>query len=106
MIQGASTGVGLMGLQIAKLKGARLVIGTSTNSMRRERLKEFGADVTLDTQDPAWADAALAATDGRGVDLIVDQISASVANQNLKAAAIRGMTVTSFINGVLVAPSN
>jgi NADPH:quinone reductase len=93
MIQGASTGVGLMGMQIAKAKGARLVIGTSTNAMRRERLAEFGADLALDTQDPAWADAALAATGGKGVDLIIDQISASVANQNLKAAAVRGRIV-------------
>ncbi len=93
MIQGASTGVGLMGMQIAKFKGARLVIGTSTNAMRRERLGEFGADVVLDTTDPTWADAALDATDGKGVDLIVDQISASVANQNLKAAAIKGRIV-------------
>ena len=45
LIQGASSGVGLMGLQIAKLKGARLVIGTSTNAGRRARLKEFGADL-------------------------------------------------------------
>ena len=39
MIQGASSGVGLMGLQIAKLKGARFVAGTSTNAGRRERLE-------------------------------------------------------------------
>jgi NADPH:quinone reductase len=93
MIQGASTGVGLMGLQIAKFKGARLIIGTSTNAMRRERLKEFGADVVLDTQDAAWPEAVLAATDGKGVNLIIDQISASVANQNLKAAAVLGRIV-------------
>jgi NADPH2:quinone reductase len=37
MIQGASSGVGLMGLQIAKLMGAKLVIGTSTNDGRRAR---------------------------------------------------------------------
>ena len=49
LIQGASSGVGLMGLQIAKLKGARLVIGTSTNAERRARLKEFGADLAIDT---------------------------------------------------------
>ena len=35
LIQGASSGVGLMALQIAKLMGARLVIGTSTNAARR-----------------------------------------------------------------------
>jgi len=44
LIQGASSGVGLMGMQIAKLKGARLVMGSSTNAKRRERLAEFGAD--------------------------------------------------------------
>jgi len=35
LIQGASTGVGLMGMQIGKVMGARLVIGTSTNPARR-----------------------------------------------------------------------
>jgi len=93
LIQGASSGVGLMALQIAKLKGARLVIGTSTNASRRDRLREYGADLALDTKDPGWADAVLKATDGKGVDLIVDQISASVANDNLKAAAIKGRIV-------------
>jgi NADPH:quinone reductase len=93
MIQGASTGVGLMGLQIAKYKGARLVIGTSTNAMRRERLKEFGADLVLNTQDADWPDAVQAATGGKGVDVIIDQISASVANQNLRAASVLGRIV-------------
>ena len=37
LIQGASSGVGLMALQIAKLKGARLVIGSSTDATRRGR---------------------------------------------------------------------
>ncbi len=93
MIQGASSGVGLMGLQIAKLKGARLVIGTSTNAGRRQRLAEFGADLAVDTTQPAWADEVLKATDGKGVDLIVDQVSASVANENLRAAAVLGRIV-------------
>ncbi|MBM3490736.1 MAG: zinc-binding dehydrogenase [Alphaproteobacteria bacterium] len=93
LIQGASSGVGLMALQIAKLKGARLVIGTSTHAGRRARLKEFGADLAIDSSQPDWADDVLKATDGKGVDLIVDQVSASVANQNLKAIAILGRIV-------------
>jgi NADPH:quinone reductase-like Zn-dependent oxidoreductase len=93
LIQGASSGVGLMGLQIAKLKGAGFVMGSSTNAARRARLKEFGADLAIDTSDPAWPDAVLAATQGKGVDLIIDQVSASVANQNLKAAAIKGRII-------------
>ena len=93
LIQGASSGVGLMGLQIAKLKGAKLVIGTSTNAERRARLKEFGADLALDSKDSAWPDAVAEATGGKGVDLIIDQVSASVANQNMKAASILGRIV-------------
>jgi NADPH2:quinone reductase len=93
LIQGASSGVGLMGMQIAKVKGARLVIGSSTNADRRARLGEFGADLAIDSSDPGWADQVLKATDGKGVDLIVDQISASVANNNMKATAIRGRIV-------------
>ena len=93
LIQGASSGVGLMGLQIAKLKGARFVMGTSTNEGRRERLKEYGADLAVDTTEPNWSAKVLAATDGRGVDLIVDQVSASVANENMKAAAVLGRIV-------------
>lgn len=93
MIQGASTGVGLMGMQIAKAKGANLVVGSSTNPERRARLSEFGADLAVDSQDPGWVDQVLEATDGKGVDLIVDQISGYVANQNLAATKILGRIV-------------
>jgi NADPH2:quinone reductase len=93
VIQGASSGVGLMALQIAKLKGASLVIGSSTDAVRRGRLKEFGADLAVDSSDPAWVEQVLQATSGEGVDLIVDQISGKVASQNLKATKVKGRIV-------------
>ena len=93
MIQGASSGVGLMALQIAKLKGASLVVGSSTDPARRARLKEFGADLAVDSSDPDWVDSVLQATSGEGVDLIVDQVSGKVASQNLKATKIKGRIV-------------
>jgi NADPH2:quinone reductase len=93
MIQGASTGVGLMGQQIAKALGAKLVIGSSTNPERRARLAEFGAHLAVDSTDPGWIDQVLGATGGEGVDLIVDQISGYVANQNLAATKILGRIV-------------
>lgn len=93
LIQGASSGVGLIAQQIAKTKGARLVIGSSTNPERRAKLIEHGADLVVDSKDPAWPDQVLEATGGKGVDLIVDQISGYVANQNLKATAILGRIV-------------
>jgi len=93
LIQGASSGVGLMALQIARHKGAKLVMGTSTNAARRARLREYGADLALDSRDPAWPERVAEATEGKGVDLIIDQVSASVANQNMKAAAVLGRIV-------------
>jgi len=93
LIQGASSGVGLMALQIAKLKGATTVIGSSTDATRRGRLKEFGADLAIDSSDPGWVDQVLKATGGEGVDLIVDQVSGKVASQNLAATKIKGRIV-------------
>jgi NADPH2:quinone reductase len=92
LIQGASSGVGLMAMQIAKAKGARLVIGTSTNPERRARLKEYGADLALDTTDPRWPEQALKAA-GNGVELIVDQVSGGVMNGNMIASAVLGRIV-------------
>src|ERR1700680_2553490 len=88
LVQGASSGVGLMGMQIAKLMGASPVMGTSTNPERRARLKEFGCDLALDSGAPGWPDEVKKATGGKGVDVIVDLVSGKVANQNLAAAAI------------------
>ena len=93
LMQGASAGMGLMGMQIAKFMGASLVIGTSTNATRRARLKEYGADLALDSSDANWPAEAKKAAGGKGVDLIADLISAGVANGNLEAAAILGRIV-------------
>ncbi|GAB4557031.1 MAG: zinc-binding dehydrogenase [Rhizobacter sp.] len=93
LIQGASSGVGLMGLQIARLMGAGLVIGTSTTPARRERLKDFGAQLALDSSDASWPQQALDATGGQGVNLIVDQLSGAQANQNMRASAVKARIV-------------
>jgi NADPH2:quinone reductase len=93
LIQGASSGVGLMGLQIARLKGAQPVIGSSTSLERRARLTEFGASLAIDPRDDGWADAVLAATGGNGVDLVIDQVSASTINRTLAATRVQGRIV-------------
>jgi NADPH2:quinone reductase len=93
LMQGGSSGVGLMGMQIGKLMGASLVIGTSTNAERRARLTEYGCDLALDSGDPNWPKEVKKATGGNGVNLIVDLISGGVANQNLQAAALLGRIV-------------
>jgi NADPH2:quinone reductase len=93
LILGAASGVGLMGLQIAKLLGASRVIGTSRRPEHRERLREYGADLAVDTGDEKWATTVLDATGGKGVDLVIDQVSGRLFNATQKATAIRGRIV-------------
>jgi NADPH:quinone reductase len=88
LIQGASSGVGLIGMQIGKLMGASVVLGSSTNAERRAKLKDYGCDVAIDTSKPDWPEDVKKATGGKGVNLIVDMVSAPVANGNLEAAAL------------------
>jgi NADPH2:quinone reductase len=69
------------------------VIGSSTDASRRARLHELGADLAIDSGDSEWVEQVLAATQGKGVDLIVDQVAGGLANQNLRATRIRGRIV-------------
>ncbi|NDZ18146.1 quinone oxidoreductase [Variovorax sp. WS11] len=93
LIHGASSGVGLMGLQIARLLGAGRVIGTSTSAERRARLAEFGADLALDPGEPEWHQRVLEATGGKGVEVIVDQVTGQHFSQTMQTAAIGGRIV-------------
>jgi len=93
MVLGASSGVGIIGLQMAKLLGAKLVVGTSTDDARRARLKEFGADLALNTADGDWPEQVLKATGGKGLDLTVDMLSGPTVNQTMRCTALKGRIV-------------
>ena len=93
LIQGASSGVGIMAIQIARLKGAGTVLATSRDVGRRARLAEVGADLVLDPTESTWVEQAREATNGKGVDLTIDQVSGALANQTMQAAAVLGRIV-------------
>jgi NADPH2:quinone reductase len=93
LIVGASSGVGLMGLQIGKVMGASLVMGTSTNPARRAKLRDYGCDLALDTSDPTWPQQVKKATGDKGVNLIVDMVSGPTVAQSMEAAALLGRIV-------------
>src|ERR1700720_4274349 len=73
--------------------GASLVLGTSTNAKRRAGLKDYGCDAAIDTGKPDWPEDVKKATGGKGVNLIVDMVSAPVAIGNLEACALLGRIV-------------
>ena len=93
LIQGASSGVGLLGMQIAKLKGAKIVFGTATHAGRLARLKEFGADHAINCNDADWPQAVMMATGDKGIDVVVDQVSGKLVNQTLSAMALLGRII-------------
>ena len=93
LVQGARSGVGLMGLQRAKHLGAQIVVGTSTKPKKFNKLKSLGANIVVNSKDNDWVDQVLAATNNDGVDLIIDQLSGYTVNQNMQATKIKGKIV-------------
>ncbi len=93
LVQGASSAVGLAAMQIARLLGAGVVIGTSTNRARREQLARFGADLAVDPGVEGWAERVRAETGGKGVDLTIDMVSGAGLGQVMAASAVLGRIV-------------
>ena len=89
-IQGASSGVGIIGLQIAKVLGASLVLGSSTNQNKLSKLSSYGADILIDTSKENWLDKVLDVTEGKGVDVLIDMLSGDFVNKNMEATKING----------------
>jgi NADPH2:quinone reductase len=75
LITGASTGIGLIGAQIAKALGASQVIGTTRSRGKRELLASAGVDTVIVTGEQDLAEAVLAATGGEGVDVVLDHVA-------------------------------
>jgi NADPH:quinone reductase-like Zn-dependent oxidoreductase len=98
LVQG-SGGVALFALQFAKLAGAR-VIATSSTDAKLARLRELGADATVNyRQHPDWQVAVREATHGRGVDIVVETGGATLP-QSLACTAFGGFVgVVGFVAG-------
>ena len=81
LIHGATSGIGVMAIQMAKAAGAR-VIATSRGAAKAEAARALGADVSLDaTRD----DLAAAIQEAGGADVALDMVGAAYAELHLKA---------------------
>ncbi|MDW3685114.1 zinc-binding dehydrogenase [Cupriavidus sp. CV2] len=92
-INGASGGVGMAAIMIAAALGARTVIASSRSAAKLERLASFGVDVGIDASRDSQVEAIMAATDKRGVDVIIDTIGGSVFEDHIKSLAVKGRLV-------------
>ncbi|OLP53198.1 beta-ketoacyl synthase [Rhizobium rhizosphaerae] len=82
LIHGAAGGVGLAALQIAKLFGATVVATAGTREKRRF-LQMLGADHVFDSRSMGFVSAVRAATDGKGVDLVLNSLFGDAMEQSL-----------------------
>jgi NADPH2:quinone reductase len=94
LIHAASSGVGVAGIQIAKLFGARLVFCTGSSQTKFPALKALGLDIGIDYRTENFADSVLAATNETGVDVVIDHVGGVYLKENLRCMAIKGRLVS------------
>lgn len=94
LIAGAAAGVGLAMIQIAKVMGARLIAGTSRDATKLAWLKEAGLDLPIHTGADDLVAACMKATDGKGVDVIADNVGAGMLMSLIDAAAVKARLIT------------
>jgi NADPH:quinone reductase-like Zn-dependent oxidoreductase len=103
LVTGVSSGVGVAALQAAKAMGAR-VIGTSGSQEKLARLAPLGLDLGIRTRAADFHDAVMKATDGKGVNLVVNTVGGSVFAECVRSMAFEGRLATvGYVDGVLKA---
>ena len=104
LIQGGSSGIGTHGIQVTKALGAR-VAATAGTPDRMERCRALGADIVMDYHDDIPT-RLKAATDGRGADVILDNMGAEGLAANVDALAPDGRLVIIGMQGGTTAELN
>lgn len=92
LVHGGGSGIGTAFIQLVKAVGATCVV-TAGSDEKCKRCLDLGADVAVNYRTGDFVSAARDATDGAGVDVILDSIGGSYLEQNLGSLAIGGRLV-------------
>jgi NADPH:quinone reductase-like Zn-dependent oxidoreductase len=104
LVMAAGGALGVAGVQIAKLAGAR-VIAAAGADWKLDRARELGADEVVNYRAPNWSDAVRRFTEGRGVDVVFENISSEeLWPGSIASLANRGRLVTCGAHGGGVVP--
>lgn len=103
-----ASGVSIAGIQLSRRAGAAKVFATAGSAEKCEFVeKELGATKAFNYRTEDWAKGILEATEGKGVDLIVDYIAGDYVQKNLDAAARDGCIVQlAFMGGMVLKEVN
>jgi len=92
LVHGGGSGIGTAAIQLVGVAGGRIVV-TAGSDEKCRRCRELGADVAVNYREDDFAAAAREATQGRGVDVVLDSIGAPYLEKNLSSLAIGGRLV-------------
>jgi NADPH2:quinone reductase len=92
LVHGASGGVGVAGVQIARASGLK-VIGTAGTEKGRELASREGAHHVLDHRAPGYRDELMQLTGGSGVNVILEMLANVNLGADLNLLALRGRVV-------------
>lgn len=99
MVHGGTSGIGTTAIQLAKAFGAK-VIATAGSDEKCAACLELGADVAVNYKTSDFVEAAKTATDGAGVNVILDMVGGAYIEMNFSAAALDGRIVQiAFLGG-------
>ena len=98
LVHGGSSGVGTMAVQLAHHVGATVAV-TAGSAEKLARCAELGADVLVNYRDEDFVEAVRAATDGRGADVILDNMGAKYLSRNIEALAPSGRLLVIGLQG-------
>ncbi|GGE63385.1 quinone oxidoreductase family protein [Priestia taiwanensis] len=93
LIHAASGGVGTTAIQLAKLLGANTVIGAVGSEQKRGIALEAGADHVISYEKEGFAEEIMTLTDNKGVDIILDSVSGTIAEKSFTSLAPYGRFV-------------
>jgi NADPH:quinone reductase-like Zn-dependent oxidoreductase len=93
LVHAAGSGVGSLGIQIAKLHGAR-VIATASSDEKLSKARELGADETIDYSKEDWPKEVRRLTNGRGVDIVFEHTGAATWSGSILSLKKGGRLVT------------
>jgi len=93
LIWGIGGGVALAALRIAKLRGAKVIV-TSSSDAKLQAAKRLGADVTLNHTTQKISQEVRALTNKRGADVVVDSVGEATWDESLRALARGGRVVS------------
>lgn len=93
LVHAAAGGVGTTAIQLAKVLGARLVIGTVGNPTKAGAATAAGADAVISYEDGRFAERVRDLTEGHGVDVILDSVAGPVTDESMRCLAPFGRLV-------------